>query len=313
MFLNSIGTRAYELLRSLLTPTLPQTLDYTELVGLLREHYEPQPLVIAEGFHFHRCNQRETESISEYVAELRRLSTHCDFKSYLSEALRDRLVCGLCSDSIQRSLLAQKDLTLQKAVEIAQGMEAADSNAKSLKETSSAVFKVHAQKGAARGASTPRHQASNNSSNPCYCCGRTNHDQRNCRFRGATCHHYQKKGLIATVCRSKKNANGQQKHFKHLSHQANFVNAHSTTTRDDSVSGDSTENIIRIARVDEPSAQPFKAELNVNGKSLSMEFDTGASVSIISEESRKRHFPEATVETSSVRLQTYTGENICVV
>ena len=110
-------------------------------------------------------------------------------------------MCGLRSDSIQGSLLSQKDLTLQKAVEIAQGMEAADRNAKSLKGTLSAVFKVHTQKEAARGASTPRHQAPNNLSNPCHHCG---------HFREATCHHCQKKGHIATVCRSKKNVKAFQ-------------------------------------------------------------------------------------------------------
>ena len=62
VFLNFIGARAYELLRSLLTPTLPQTLKYSELVNLLREHYEPHPVVIAERFHFHRRNLREGES-----------------------------------------------------------------------------------------------------------------------------------------------------------------------------------------------------------------------------------------------------------
>ena len=118
VFLNFIGARAYELLRSLLTPTLPQSLKYSELVGLLREHYEPQPVIIAERFHFHRCNQREGESIAEYMAALRKLSTHCDLKTYLNEALRDRLVCGLRSESIQRRLLAENELSLQKAMEL---------------------------------------------------------------------------------------------------------------------------------------------------------------------------------------------------
>ena len=38
------------------------------------------------------------ENVAQYKAELQRLSEHCDFKDYLSEALRDRLVCGLRSE-----------------------------------------------------------------------------------------------------------------------------------------------------------------------------------------------------------------------
>ena len=71
--------------------------------------------------------------MAEYLAELRRLATHCEFKDYLSEALRDRLVCGLRNESIQKNLLARADLTLAKAIEVAQRMEAAETNAQQLK------------------------------------------------------------------------------------------------------------------------------------------------------------------------------------
>ena len=76
MSIAMICTLNVPLLRSLLTPELPQSLKYDELVDLLKQHYEPKPLVIAERFHFHRRNQRDGESIADYMAELRRLSTH---------------------------------------------------------------------------------------------------------------------------------------------------------------------------------------------------------------------------------------------
>ena len=42
------------------------------------------------------------ESISEYVAELRRLATHCEFADYLQQALRDRFVCGIQHENTQK-------------------------------------------------------------------------------------------------------------------------------------------------------------------------------------------------------------------
>ena len=102
---------------------LPQEKSFADLVETLKRHFEPKPVVIAERFHFHRRSQAVGESIADYLAELRRLSTHCAFGDYLDEALRDRLVCGLHSESIQRKLLAEVDLTLKRAVELAQGME----------------------------------------------------------------------------------------------------------------------------------------------------------------------------------------------
>ena len=47
------------------------------------------------------------ESIAEYVAELRRLSTHCKFDGYLEDELCDQLVCELRNDNIREKLFVE--------------------------------------------------------------------------------------------------------------------------------------------------------------------------------------------------------------
>ena len=100
VFLSVIGTKTYTLLRNLLAPTKPKEVSLASLTGALKNHFEPKRVVIAERFHFYRRNQEPGESIADYVAELRRLSTHCNFEAaQLEEALRDRLVCGLRNEA----------------------------------------------------------------------------------------------------------------------------------------------------------------------------------------------------------------------
>ena len=60
------------------------------------------------------------------MVELKRLALKCDFGTFLEEALRDRLVCGLKSVQIQKKLLAERHLTFKKAFETAQSMELAN-------------------------------------------------------------------------------------------------------------------------------------------------------------------------------------------
>jgi len=48
--------------------------------------------------------------------------------------------------------------------------------------------------------------------------------------------------------------------------------------------------------------------VKVNGEDCSMELETGASVSIMSEEASKKRFPKAPLEKSTLKLRTYTGE-----
>ena len=90
-----IGGKTYTLLKDLLAPEKPATKSFQQIVTTLQEHLNPKPLEIAERFRFYKRNQHEGESILSYVAELRKLATHCNFGGNLNEALRDRLVCGL--------------------------------------------------------------------------------------------------------------------------------------------------------------------------------------------------------------------------
>ena len=102
------------------------------------------------------------------MAELRKLATHCEVAGYLEETLRDRFVCGIRSEGIQRSLLTEKNLTLTRAIELAQGMEVAEKNAQSFKGTEATIQKI-------RQCATPRgtgaRQFPVDSDKPCYRCG----------------------------------------------------------------------------------------------------------------------------------------------
>ena len=89
-------------------------------------HYSHKPIRITEPFKFHRRNQHGSETVAQFVVELKRLALKCEFGTFLEEALRDRLLCGLKSVQIQKKLLAERDLTFKKAFETAQSMELAN-------------------------------------------------------------------------------------------------------------------------------------------------------------------------------------------
>ena len=57
--------------------------------------------------------------------------------------LRDRLVCGVEEAKIQRRLLAEPDLTFDKAFELAIAAESADKNAKDLQQPTSTATDIN--------------------------------------------------------------------------------------------------------------------------------------------------------------------------
>ena len=50
--LTVIGSKQYSLLQGLVSPELPKDKSYDDLVDLLKKHFDPEPIVIAQQFHF---------------------------------------------------------------------------------------------------------------------------------------------------------------------------------------------------------------------------------------------------------------------
>ena len=142
LLLNCIGGTVYGVLRNLVAPQNPISMSYDDVTKKLLEHFDPKPLTIVERFHFHKRDQASTESLADYLAELRRLATKCNFGPYLNEALRDRFVCGIKSEAIQRKLLSESDIDLTKAFQLATTMESAHANTLSLQAPASVVAQV---------------------------------------------------------------------------------------------------------------------------------------------------------------------------
>ena len=187
-------------------------------------------------------------------------------------------------------LSEDKKLTFSKAIEIAQGVESAESKAKEFKGSPPAILKVspHQQKGEKK---------------PCHRCGRSNHSEQVCRFRQATCHNCGKVGHIAPACRSRKTSNFKRSNKKDSPEHTKFVELETT---------DSDPEELPLFTLGEKATNPIKVDILINGRSLPMELDTGAAVSIISDTTRKAIFPTSQLQTSSVNLKTYTGEPIQV-
>ncbi|KAL5500042.1 hypothetical protein EMCRGX_G011536 [Ephydatia muelleri] len=79
-----------------------------------------------------RKTLREGESIKRYAAELQKLTEHCNFGPALNEALRDRLICGMRNQTVQKRLLVKADLNFAKALGIAEMEEMAIKDASEL-------------------------------------------------------------------------------------------------------------------------------------------------------------------------------------
>ena len=117
-------------------------------------------------------------------------------------------------------------------------------------------------------------------------------------LKDATCHNCSKKGHITKVCRSAKQEHPSNvKKRKKRTGTMNVVNSESEDSDSD----------LPVLKISGRLTHPIKVKL---GKPVEMEVDAGAAVSIISEETYKRLFPNLNLKEAPIGLKTYTGERI---
>nr|XP_024656779.1 uncharacterized protein LOC112432450 [Maylandia zebra] len=302
IFLSVIGPKTFTLLRSLLQPAKPGSKSFTEIVDTLTKHFSPKPLVIAERFKFHKRNQEEGESVTMFVASLRKLAEHCEFKDVLNDTLRDRLVCGLRNEAAQKKLLTESDLTLEKAINISVTMEMASKEAHALHATDR-VHKLDNGKANAQG--------------PCFRCGKLGHLASDCWCKEMDCNNCGKKGHVARACRNKRckdkgskpgNKRGTAR-FKKERH------VHTVKLHEDRANDSSDEevlsaiNTVRILKVDETS-DGFWVTPKLEGHVVKMQIDTGSKASLVSYNVYRTCLKHLPLKPSDTVFKGYTGHRV---
>ena len=87
--LSLIGSKTYSLLNDLILPEKPADKNFEEIVSTLQKHLNPTPLEKIERFRFYKRNQQEGEGVLTYVAELKKLTKHCNFGDHLDETMQN--------------------------------------------------------------------------------------------------------------------------------------------------------------------------------------------------------------------------------
>ena len=79
VLLSVCGAPMYSLIKDLLAPAKPSDKSYEELVILVKRHYHPKPGKIVSRYKFYTHHRQDGQSASEFMADLRRLTEHCEF------------------------------------------------------------------------------------------------------------------------------------------------------------------------------------------------------------------------------------------
>ena len=214
ILISVICVKAYDVLSDLCSPIPPSEKTSAQLTTILKNHFAPKKLVIADRHRFHTCTKREGDGVTAFAANPKHMASTCQFGTHLNEALRDRFVCGLGSKETQKKLLTEEH-TFDAALKVALGAEAAERDVAAFSQDSSAsVNKVDsgnrrsfhpAQRGKGPDKRGKFSSSGSNIKDPldCLSCGKTGHARSQCKYRSHTCHSCGKVGHIWEACKGK--------------------------------------------------------------------------------------------------------------
>ena len=295
--LNSvIGANTFKLLEGLIAPREPKEATFEEICTLLAEHFTPHRNMIVARYQFNSRARHKDESIALYIAALRDIAKDCKYEQTLEEMLRDRLVCGINNDKIQKSLLAQGEkLTYKKAIEVAQSVEIADEqysiiNAGAQSQVDSfqlshnynKQYNWNKRKQQPRSGPSTNRQGQNKSSGlrtNCRNCG-TQHPPRSCPAYGKECRACHKHNHYAQFCRSSK-----PKQIHTITEEYDYYD-------NDYYYDEQLETEIETLIIDNVEVPNTNNEISskiiINGESITLKLDTGAKCNVMSLTTFKR-------------------------
>lgn len=285
ILLSALTDGTYKLAADLAIPKDLQDVPYNDIIKILDNHFTPKRCGFTERYNFYSAVQQAGESHLQWAARLRGLTAHCGFAN-VEEALRDRFVMGTTPGPERDKLFAQDltELTLAKAVELAQSMRCARVAAATA--TAAAASSVSQDnlfqmgKASNTSKSVPVHEK-------CSVCGRTNHKSSQCRFANYKCKKCNNKGHLRNMCKVKYVATD---------------GGNDVSEEDDD--GKSLNNI-RTVR-----GEPMTETVVINGLQLVFEIDSGAPVTVISEDTYKEYFSSFPLSTVRNSLFSYTGSRM---
>ena len=248
-------------LKVLASPTPVSELTLDAIMERLIGHYQPQTIEIAERFKFFKRNQGNTESATEFVAELRRLAKTCNFGGYLETAICDLFVCGLRDSKCQKELLCEADLTAERTLQRARAAEVVRKETEGMQ-----VVRNNPERLPIDGETNTVYTKP-----ACYRCGKQGHSAADCKFKTAKCHVCQKTGHLARVCLSRQRTTLTGKSSKARRTRGNDI--HQLQENDSSSSAEG--HLHTICQLGD-TTRKFTVPVCINGVKIEMEVDSGA-------------------------------------
>nr|CAD7456038.1 unnamed protein product [Timema tahoe] len=321
-------------------------IPFVELIDRLTTRFAPRPNETVQYHLFTRRRQQIGESIDAFATDLRRIADGCGFggEVVMEKMLRNQFVCGLADTQLQQQFFIKPDLTFKIAIEAAKAAEVARKYVEDVRDeatTHGAVYGIGSQPQYKSTFQRIRRQDTNRGSQPqvgnppsskvgsgqenrgrrarhffpgqCLRCA-GQHQTRRCTVdqNKLYCTVCDRRGHVESVCLS------ETRHGRNTAraHQVtDITEPHKQDSEELSIEGLELYNIKDVSKHNvpdtkrQPTMPAIKLSLRIDGMFHTMEVDTGAALTLISEETYKVLWPhQPKLESLDLDLRTWAAD-----
>jgi hypothetical protein len=316
--------------------------NYLDVIAKFTNFVEPRKNECFERYKLWKRNQKDGETIDQWVTDLRHLIKNCEYNCSECECthvedgiLRDKIVFSIEDARVKDRLLREIPLTLSKVLDICRAAEASKQQmlamAGSKPETASTEINVVTKKFQGRqvplvNPAGPR--------NKCNRCG-TTHPPRRCPAFGKQCLKCKGWNHFMRECGNFKNNQRQVNLIDHTDREASFEPGGSEASKDhrgvrmvdlgpgrdlyanteqQQACPDEEPQYVFVgvigARQKQKNDTDWYAKLDVNGNSVIFELDTGARANVLPLSMAKQLLPTPVLKKTNVILHGFDKSEV---
>lgn len=299
LLVTKLSPKVFETLADICGPVKPVKKTYQELCNILKEKYCQQQSSFLERSIFRKRNQLQNETIEDYVTALRKLAKRCDFKD-MADQIKDKFIDGAHSKLVKFELLKNSQkLSLEETIQLARTVETALLNTNEDPIQSEVFQNVQRNNSNNRRYKTNYPKVEQNRvEKKCFCCGKNNHLQSECSLKFKYCSECGQQGHIFRMCKKK----GSQPQRDLLMIEGNAENSEDKKPENNSTTNEEYQmySLHRVSRI-----PPYYLNMNLEGKNIQFQLDTGSEVTVISLKDKNCYFPNKNIETCNVIFKNF--------
>ena len=266
-------------------------------ISALTDHFAPKENMEFEIYKFRQAHQQQEEDFNSFLTRLRQLSSTCHFAD-VDRELKTQIIQGCTSSRLRRKALSDPTMTLAKMIDMARTSEVTERQAAGM-EAKPTVNVVQHHK-----VTSEVSKKSSQYKGQCRNCGNSwPHDggRQSCPAFGKACRKCLKENHFEAMCRGVLGPNSRQSDTVQRKPKSQYKSKSRLNQVQLSETSDSDDGYIYSISRSKIANQP-KFEVKLNGSSITVIADSGASVNIIDEQDfgRLRHRSPLSLATSRV-------------